>query len=361
MINQQPLLKWLEPIFNAPLGDLIDKKSIVLIEEGNSVILQYPFPVGSIKGEILESLKNYLSEQVGPESNNAVSFDVVHKVKAHQVQQHLKPLLGIKNIIAVASGKGGVGKSTTAVNLSLALASEGANVGLLDADIYGPSIPTMLGLKNQKPDMTDDKKFIPLEKYSIKTNSIGFLIDEDQPVVWRGPMVTQMLDQLIMQTQWGELDYLIIDMPPGTGDTQLTLSQRVPMAGAVIVTTPQDISLLDAKRGLQMFNKVNIKILGVVENMAAFVCPHCGEQSAIFGAEGGQQLATDYDAKLLGSIPLTASIRELTDVGKPSVIAEPDGPVASVYRELARTMLIKLSEAQRDYRSAFPNIVIENT
>jgi ATP-binding protein involved in chromosome partitioning len=282
-------------------------------------------------------------------------------IVAHTVQRGLKPLPGVKNIIAVASGKGGVGKSTTAANLALALAREGATVGLLDADIYGPSQPQMLGLAGRRPESSDGVSMDPLEAYGLQTMSIGFMIDVDSPMVWRGPMVTQALEQLLKQTTWRDVDYLIVDMPPGTGDTQLTLAQKVPVTGAIIVTTPQDIALIDARKGLKMFEKVGIPILGLVENMSTHVCSKCGHEEAIFGQGGGLLMSGDYDIELLGSLPLELSIRELTDSGKPTVIGAPDSRAAEIYRTIARRVAVKVAERTRDMSSKFPNIVVQNT
>jgi ATP-binding protein involved in chromosome partitioning len=290
-----------------------------------------------------------------------ISVNVVVNIVAHTVQRGLKPLPGVKNIIAVASGKGGVGKSTTAVNLALALTQEGANVGLLDADIYGPSQPQMLGLVGQKPESHDGVSMNPLHAYGLQTMSIGFMIDIDSPMVWRGPMVTQALEQLLKQTNWHDLDYLLVDMPPGTGDTQLTLAQKVPVTGAVIVTTPQDIALIDARKGLKMFEKVGIPILGLVENMSIHICSQCGHEEHIFGHGGGEQMCKDYDTELLGSLPLELSIRELTDSGKPTVVGAPDSRAADIYRAIARRLAVKVAERARDMSARFPSIVVQNT
>jgi ATP-binding protein involved in chromosome partitioning len=275
------------------------------------------------------------------------------------VQRGLKLMPNVKNIIAVASGKGGVGKSTTAVNLALALAAEGATVGILDADIYGPSQPMMLGVSG-RPESKDGKTMEPLENHGLQVSSIGFMIDPDEPMVWRGPMVTQALQQLLEQTNWRELDYLVVDMPPGTGDIQLTLSQKVPVTGAIIVTTPQDIALLDARKGLKMFEKVGIPILGVVENMSTHICSNCGHQEHIFGHGGGAKMCADFGAEYLGALPLTMAIREQTDSGRPTVIAEPDGPVATIYKEIARKVAVKIAEKAKDMTSKFPSIVVKN-
>lgn len=289
-----------------------------------------------------------------------VSVAVNMKIVAHAVQRGVKLLPGVKNVIAVASGKGGVGKSTTAVNLALALAAEGARVGMLDADIYGPSLPMMLGIDG-RPESADGQTMEPLEGHGLQANSIGFLIEQDNPMVWRGPMVTSALEQLLRQTNWHDLDYLIVDMPPGTGDVQLTLSQKVPVTGAVIVTTPQDIALLDAKKGLKMFEKVGIPILGIVENMAVYCCPNCGHVEHIFGHGGGEKMCADYGVDLLGSLPLNLSIREQADSGRPTVVAEPDSPVAEMYRAIARKVAIKVADKARDMTSKFPSIVVQNT
>jgi ATP-binding protein involved in chromosome partitioning len=277
------------------------------------------------------------------------------------VQRNLKPLGQIKNIVAVASGKGGVGKSTVAVNLALAWAHQGARVGMLDADIYGPSQPLMLGLTGETPSSADGKHLQPLEGHGIKAMSIGFLVDAEQPMVWRGPMVTQALTQLLAETEWGELDYLVVDMPPGTGDIQLTLAQRVPVAGAVIVTTPQDIALADARKGLKMFEKVAVPVLGVVENMSIHICSNCGQAEHIFGAGGGARMAQQYGVKLLGELPLDVRIREETDGGRPTVVAAPDSTRARAYLEMARRTAGALALRARDRSALFPKIVVEDS
>ena len=289
-----------------------------------------------------------------------VAANVSSKVVAHAVQRGVKLVPGIKNIIAVASGKGGVGKSTTAVNLALALSAEGASVGVLDADIYGPSQPMMLGIAG-RPESKDGKSLEPMEGHGLQAISIGFLIDMDTPMVWRGPMVTQALEQLLKDTNWRDLDYLVVDLPPGTGDIQLTLAQKVPVTGAIIVTTPQDIALIDARKGLKMFEKVGIPILGIVENMSFHVCPKCGHESHIFGSGGAERMAKDYGTELLGQLPLDESIRSQADSGKPTVVSDPDGPLAAIYRKIARRAAVKIAESQRDMTSKFPNIVVQNT
>ncbi|MBI0327605.1 iron-sulfur cluster carrier protein ApbC [Burkholderia plantarii] len=290
----------------------------------------------------------------------AARVAVQQEIVAHTVQRGVKLLPNVKNIVAVASGKGGVGKSTTAVNLALALAAEGASVGILDADIYGPSLPTMLGIHG-RPDSPDNQSMNPMLGHGLQANSIGFLIDEDNPMVWRGPMATSALEQLLRQTNWRDLDYLIVDMPPGTGDIQLTLAQRVPVTGAVIVTTPQDIALLDAKKGLKMFEKVGIPIIGIVENMSLHVCSNCGHEEHIFGAGGAARMAADYGVPVLGSLPLDIAIREQADSGTPTVAAAPDSTVAARYREIARQVAITIAERAKDMTSKFPSIVVQNT
>jgi ATP-binding protein involved in chromosome partitioning len=289
-----------------------------------------------------------------------VSVSVTQKIVSHAVQRGVKLLPGVKNIIDVASGKGGVGKSTTAVNLALALAAEGATVGLLDADIYGPSQPQMLGITG-RPESPDGKSLAPMTAYGIQAMSIGFLIDVETPMVWRGPMVTSALEQLLTETRWDEVDYLVIDMPPGTGDIQLTLAQKVPVTGAVIVTTPQDIALLDARKGLKMFEKVGIPILGIVENMSLHTCSKCGHEEHIFGEGGGARMAADYDLEVLGSLPLAMQIREQADSGKPTVVSDPDGRVAEIYRDIARKVAVKIADKAKDMTAKFPSIVVQNT
>jgi ATP-binding protein involved in chromosome partitioning len=288
------------------------------------------------------------------------SVVVRSKVVAHAVQRGVKLIPGIKNIVAVASGKGGVGKSTTAVNLALALVAEGASVGILDADIYGPSQPMMLGIQG-RPESKDGKSLEPMENHGLQAISIGFLIDIDTPMVWRGPMVTQALEQLLKDTRWRELDYLVVDLPPGTGDIQLTLAQKVPVTGAVIVTTPQDIALIDARKGLKMFEKVGIPILGVVENMSIHICPSCGHESHIFGEGGAAKMCKDYGTELLGALPLDGAIRAQTDSGRPTLVSDPDGRVSQTYKQIARRCAVRIAESQKDMTSKFPNIVVQNT
>ena len=289
-----------------------------------------------------------------------VSVEISTRVSSHAVQRGVQLLPKVKNVIAVASGKGGVGKSTTTVNLALALAAEGASVGILDADIYGPSQPMMMGLSG-RPESEDGKTIQPLENYGVQVMSIGFMIEPDQAMIWRGPMATQALDQLLHQTQWRELDYLLIDMPPGTGDIALTLSQRVPLTGAIIVTTPQDIALLDAKKGLKMFEKVGVPILGIVENMAVYCCPNCGHTEHIFGADGGKKMAAEYKVDYLGALPLNMSIREQADSGRPTVVADPDGEIAATYKAVARQVAVKIAVKAKDFSAKFPTISVSKT
>jgi ATP-binding protein involved in chromosome partitioning len=286
-----------------------------------------------------------------------VSVNLHTRIIAHAVQRGVQLMPKVKNIVAVASGKGGVGKSTTAVNLALALAAEGANVGILDADIYGPSQPMMMGIEG-RPESSDGQTMEPMSNYGVQVMSIGFLVDADNPMIWRGPMATQALEQLLRQTNWGDLDYLIVDMPPGTGDIQLTLSQKVPLTGAVIVTTPQDIAQLDAKKGLKMFEKVGVPILGIVENMAVHVCESCGHVEHIFGAEGGKRMAAEYGVDYLGALPLNLSIREQADAGRPSVVSDPDGEIAAIYKTVARQVAVKIAAKAKDFSAKFPTISI---
>jgi ATP-binding protein involved in chromosome partitioning len=307
-----------------------------------------------------EPIRKQVTQALKQAGAHGVTVKVSSKVVPHAVQRGVKLIPGIKNIVAVASGKGGVGKSTTAVNLALALAAEGASVGVLDADIYGPSQPMMLGIAG-RPESKDGKSLEPMEGHGLQAISIGFLIDVDTPMVWRGPMVTQALEQLLKDTRWRELDYLVVDLPPGTGDIQLTLAQKVPVTGVVIVTTPQDIALIDAKKGLKMFEKVGIPILGIVENMSFHVCPKCGHESHIFGSGGAERMARDYGTELLGQLPLDEAIRSQADSGKPTVVSDPDGPVAEIYRRIARRCAVKIAESQRDMTSKFPTIVVQNT
>lgn len=321
-----------------------------------SVRIELGFPAAGAHDEYRAHIAAALTAETGAE---VVNVELSTKIVAHGVQRNLKPISGVRNIIAIASGKGGVGKSTVAVNIALALAADGASVGLLDADIYGPSQPTMVGLAGEQPVSDDGKTMRPLLAHGLQVMSIGFLVDPDQAMIWRGPMVTSALNQLLQQTQWADLDYLIVDMPPGTGDIQLTLSQQVPVSGAAIVTTPQDIALLDARKGIAMFRKVAVPILGVIENMSTHVCSSCGHEEPIFGVGGGDRLATDFDVDLLGQLPLDRAIREQTDSGRPTVIAAPESSAALAYRDAARRLVARQARQGKDYSSKFPNIVVE--
>ncbi len=331
-------------------------KDIVIEGDQVRVRVVLGFPARGAQEAIATAVKDKVMEVAGVAG---VQVDVSWEIKAHSVQKSLKPIDQVKNIIAVASGKGGVGKSTTAVNLALALSAEGATVGLLDADIYGPSQPRMLGISGQ-PESMDGKSLEPMSGHGLQAMSIGFLIDEETPMIWRGPMVTQALEQLLNDTNWSDLDYLVIDLPPGTGDTQLTLAQKVPVSGAIIVTTPQDIALLDARKGLKMFQKVEVPVLGIVENMSTHICSKCGHEEPIFGSGGGQSMSEQYGVDLLGSLPLDMHIREETDSGRPTVIAQPDSRATAIYREIARKTAAKLSLQAKDYAAKFPRIMIQN-
>ncbi len=340
--------------------DFVTSKSVknLKVDSGDiSLDIALGYPAKSQFDAIRKSAINALREL--PEVKN-VSVNVSSQIVAHAVQRGVKLLPGVKNIIAVASGKGGVGKSTTAVNLALALSAEGANVGMLDADIYGPSQPTMLGITG-RPESVQENTMEPMEGHGLQTNSIGFLIEEDAPMIWRGPMVTSAFEQILRQTRWRDLDYLIVDMPPGTGDIPLTLAQNVPVTGAVIVTTPQDIALLDARKGLLMFEKVGVPIVGIIENMSTYVCPSCGHEEHVFGTGGGQKMCNDYGADFLGALPLNLSIRQQADAGCPTVVADPDGAISAIYKTIARQVAIKVASLSKDMSSKFPNIVVQST
>ncbi|MBF0255727.1 MAG: iron-sulfur cluster carrier protein ApbC [Gammaproteobacteria bacterium] len=347
---------YVEPHLNKDLVTAKFVKGIEISGDKVSVAIELGFPAKGIHEEISNQVKAAVEAVAGVA---ACTVSISTKIVAHSVQKALKPIDNVKNIIAVASGKGGVGKSTTAVNLALALVAEGATVGLLDADIYGPSQPRMLGISG-KPESKDGRSLEPMQSYGLQAMSIGFLIDEETPMIWRGPMVTQALEQLLNDTNWSDLDYLVIDLPPGTGDTQLTLAQKVPVAGAVIVTTPQDIALLDARKGLKMFEKVEVPVLGIVENMSMHICSNCGHEEPIFGTGGGQSMASQFGVDLLGQLPLDIRIREETDGGKPTVVAEPEARISQIYREIARRTSAKLSLQAKSYAAKFPSIVIQN-
>jgi ATP-binding protein involved in chromosome partitioning len=357
-LTEQALKDALKSVVDTNTGlDPVSAKQLknLRIEGGDvsfDVELGYP-----AKSQIPALRKAYIAAVRALPGVENVSANVVSKIIAHQAQRGVALLPGVKNLIAVASGKGGVGKSTTAVNLALALSAEGARVGILDADIYGPSLPMMMGISG-RPESSDGKTMDPMENHGLQVMSIGFMIDADDAMIWRGPMATQALEQLLRQTNWQDLDYLIVDMPPGTGDIQLTLSQRVPITGAVIVTTPQDIALLDAKKGLKMFEKVSVPILGVVENMAVYCCPNCGHTAHIFGADGGKKMAAQYGVDYLGALPLTMSIREQADSGAPTVVADPDGEIAGLYKAMARQVAVKVAAQAKDFSSKFPTITV---
>jgi ATP-binding protein involved in chromosome partitioning len=352
---EQHLRKFIDPNHGLDLVSAKSVKAIVVENSNVSVKLELGYPaktyIETLKAELVQHLKTLAGVET-------VNIDVAVKIVAHAVQKALKPHPQIKNMIAVASGKGGVGKSTTAVNLALALAAEGARVGILDADIYGPSIPTMLGLSGL-PITEDQKTMMPKVAYDIQTMSIGYLVEADQAMIWRGPMVTNALQQLLRDTNWNDLDYLIIDLPPGTGDIQLTLAQQIPVSGAVIVTTPQDIALLDAQRGLSMFAKVEVPVLGIVENMSLHICSHCGHEEPIFGTGGGAVMAEANHVDFLGALPLDIAIRVNADSGKPTVVAEPESRDAQIYRQIARKTAAKLALTAKNYSGKFPNIVVQ--
>jgi len=355
--DNQALLAALQTVTDPNTGkDFVSTKAIknLQVQDGDvSFDLELGYPAKSQHPAMRKALVAAAKSVAGVDN---VSVNIQTKVIAHAVQRGVQLMPNVKNIVAVASGKGGVGKSTTTVNLALALAAEGARVGILDADIYGPSQPMMMGIEG-RPESADGKTMEPLENYGVQVISIGFLIDKDEAMIWRGPMATQALEQLLRQTNWKDLDYLLVDMPPGT-DIQLTLSQRVPMTGAVIVTTPQDIALLDARKGIKMFDKVGVPILGIVENMAVYCCPNCGHTEHIFGADGGKNMAAEYGTDHLGSLPLNMGIRVQADSGMPTVVADPDGEVAGIYKAVARQVALKIAAKAKDFSSKFPSIKI---
>ena len=359
-MNESDVLAVLRDIVDAETGrDYVSSRAIRNLKvsaDGVELEIELGYPARTQ----FETIRRTVADALARAGALRVEVKVASRVVPHAVQRGLKLVPGIKNIVAIASAKGGVGKSTTAVNLALALAAEGVSVGILDADIYGPSQPTMLGISG-KPETTDGKSLEPMIGHGIQVISIGFLIEGDTPMVWRGPMVTQALEQLLRDTRWRDLDYLIVDLPPGTGDIQLTLAQKVPVTGAVIVTTPQDIALMDARRGMKMFEKVGVPILGVVENMSIHVCPECGHKSHIFGSGGAERLCQDYGTELLGQLPLDIRIRELADAGRPTVVAEPESNAAEIYRKIARRCAVRISDLQKDQTGKFPEIVVQNT
>ncbi len=329
--------------------------SILIKEDKVEISIELNFPIVLLSKEFKVLIEESLIDLV----KLPLKINLTQKIKSHQAQKGISKIDGVKNVIAVASGKGGVGKSSTAVNIALALLNEGAKVGILDADIYGPSQPQMLGI-NQKPESKDGKSMEPLIAHGLQIMSIGFLVDQETPMIWRGPMVTSTLEQLLKETNWSDLDYLIIDLPPGTGDIQLTLAQKIPVTGAIIVTTPQDIALLDARRGLKMFEKVNVPIIGIVENMTTHICSNCGHEEHIFGQGGGDKMSADYNTLLLGSLPLDISIREHLDSGNPSVSTDPNSKISKIYQAIAQKVAFKVSELTEDHSGKFPNIVIKN-
>ena len=331
-------------------------KSVSVHEDKLEISIELHFPISLLKDEF----KSLMSDALHDLTNLPIHINLNQKIKSHQAQKGISLIKGVKNVIAVASGKGGVGKSSTAVNLALALMNEGSKVGILDADIYGPSQPQMLGI-NKKPESKDGKSMEPLIAHGLQVMSIGFLVDQETPMVWRGPMVTGTLEQLLKETNWDDLDYLIIYLPPGTGDIQLTLAQKIPVTGAIIVTTPQDIALLDARRGLKMFEKVNIPIIGIVENMSTHICSNCGHEEHIFGEGGGNKMSIDYNTMMLGNLPLDISIREQLDNGIPSVAADPKSKISKIYQSIAQKVAYKVSELTEDHSGKFPNIIIQNT
>jgi len=349
---------FVEPFTGATLRDLQAVTGLESTGDGLHLQLRLPVPTGGLGPGLQAGLEAALSA-AGIRQKLLLSLE--SSISARAVQKPLKPMSGIRNIVAVGSAKGGVGKSTVAVNLALAWVAQGARVGLLDADVYGPSQPMLLGVEGRRPETVDNKRILPVIAHGLKLMSIGLLIDPDQPAIWRGPMVTQALTQLLTETEWGELDYLVLDLPPGTGDLQLTLAQRVPVAGAVVVTTPQRIAVADARKGLKMFEKVSVPVLGVVENMSTHVCSHCGHEDALFGQGGGEALARECGTQLLGRLPLDAAIGTESDQGRPTVVAAPGSPRAQAYEQMARRVAGALALRPRDRAGAFPGIVVEKT
>jgi len=357
-LTQDKIEKILSTVIDVHTGkDLLSSenvKNITIDDEIVNVELLLKYPAINYH----EELKGLVEESLSKEGINYSNISIKSKIASYAVQGGVKALPGVKNIIAVASGKGGVGKSTTAVNLALSLQSEGARVAILDADIYGPSQPRMLGAKELRPQESEGGNMKPVIAHGLQSMSIGFLVDESSPMVWRGPMVTQALEQLLKNTEWDNVDYMIVDLPPGTGDTQLTLSQKIPVSGAVIVTTPQDIALIDAQKGLAMFEKVNIPILGIIENMSIHICSNCNHAEEIFGHGGGERMASDSNTNFLGALPLQLDIRTDVDDGNPSVAKDPESKVSMMYQEIARKVAATLS-LQSETVGAFPKITIE--
>jgi len=343
-----------DPAAAQALAAFVKDRDVQVVGDSVAVTLTLGYPGEYAADRITQTARQALTDAGAQQVEVTVNW----AVGPHAVQRGLKPLSNVRNIIAVASGKGGVGKSTTAVNLALALAADGARVGMLDADIYGPSVPIMLGISG-RPVSHDNKTMEPLEGHGLQANSIGFLIDADAPAIWRGAMVTRAFEQMLRQTNWNDLDYLIIDMPPGTGDLALTLAQKVPVVGAVIVTTPQDLALQDARKGLRMFQKVDVPILGIVENMAVHICTQCGHAEHIFGDGGGRRMAQQYQTPWLGSLPLTMHIREQTDSGRPTMVSDPDSEAARHYREIARQLARAVAALPRDMAGKLPPVVVQ--
>ncbi len=354
---ESALARYIDPYLGKDLFSAKAVKNIAIDGERVTIEIELGYPARGGQERLTASLKEAILSATGATD---VAINLTTKIVAHAVQKGTTPLPQVKNIIAVASGKGGVGKSTVAVNLALALQAEGAQAAILDADIYGPSQPTMLGCRG-RPESKDGKTLEPLVSYQVQAISIGHLVDEETPMIWRGPMATSALQQLLNDTNWRNVDYLVVDLPPGTGDIQLTLCQKIPVSGAVIVTTPQDIALLDARKALKMFEKVEVPVIGIVENMSLYVCPQCRHEEYIFGRGGGARIAAQYNVELLGALPLDVEIREGMDNGRPTVAMQPESRVAQIYRDIARKVAAKLSLRAKDYSARFPKIVIQST
>ena len=355
----EALSEWMDPYLNKSLTDTGALRDLSLEGDTLKIVIQLGYPAAGLRDTMIEQIEQHIRKQVA--DIGKIDIALTWKIASHQTETAMKPQTKIKNMIAVASGKGGVGKSTTAVNLALALSKEGAKVGILDADIYGPSLAMMLGVPDEaRPDVEGGKFFTPMQLHGLQAMSMGFLADANTPMVMRGPMISSAFLQLLDQPLWHDLDYLIVDMPPGTGDIQLTLAQKAPVTGAVIVTTPQNIATLDAKKGIEMFRKVDIPVLGIVENMAIHICGNCGHQEHIFGTGGAQQVAESYDMPVLGSLPLEPSIREQTDSGNPTVLADPEGAISLLYRDLARRMAAQLSQRPKFETSLFSAVNVDS-